>query len=286
MIKAMVGALLLAATVAASAADAAQKTDASGQTTWPLAREHVNLVRVKNERITDVVFDAEALEVSADKAKGIVFVRVKKKWLESASGEVTSAYFTTESDVHSVRFVVSAVPSQTIDLEGSTKEIDEKRKLSTNSTNDKALDMPLASFGQSAYVEELKALVRLCVRGKTSEEVSGPQVFSQNDRGRWLALNEEDQAAHLDGLSIRTTRAYLTADKLCEAVRVRNMTPQSKKLNAARLIEKIPGVLAVASSVDRLNVGEASEVIVVRSRAAAVMQSQTGVKVFHELIGN
>ena len=45
-----------------------------------IAKDHVNLVRVPGDRITDVVFDNEALEIQADKSKGVVFLRVKPLW--------------------------------------------------------------------------------------------------------------------------------------------------------------------------------------------------------------
>ena len=38
--------------------------------THPLSREHVNLVRVQGQKITDVVYDTQALEITADKARG------------------------------------------------------------------------------------------------------------------------------------------------------------------------------------------------------------------------
>lgn len=46
-----------------------------------ISRDHVNLVRIVGERITDVVYDSDALEVEADKTRGTVFIRVKPTWL-------------------------------------------------------------------------------------------------------------------------------------------------------------------------------------------------------------
>lgn len=100
-------------TVAGLIANGAQAAD---PVTHPLSRDHVNLVRVQGQKITDVVYDTQALEVSADKERGIVFIKVKTAWLASGAGEVTSAFFNTESENFSVQFFVSAVPSQTVDL--------------------------------------------------------------------------------------------------------------------------------------------------------------------------
>lgn len=100
-------------TVAGLIANGAQSAD---PVTHPLSRDHVNLVRVQGQKITDVVYDTQALEVSADKERGIVFIKVKTAWLASGVGEVTSAFFNTESENFSVQFFVSAVPSQTVDL--------------------------------------------------------------------------------------------------------------------------------------------------------------------------
>ncbi|MGN1209930.1 MAG: hypothetical protein ACI4SV_06475, partial [Duodenibacillus sp.] len=87
LVPAALSALLLcsgAALCADSAGNPASAAATSAPETLPetlpdtrvLSREHVNLVRIRGEKITDVVFDAQALEVSADKARGIVFVRV------------------------------------------------------------------------------------------------------------------------------------------------------------------------------------------------------------------
>ena len=71
-------------TVAGLIANGAQAAD---PVTHPLARDHVNLVRVQGQKITDVVYDTQALEVSADKERGIVFIKVKTAWLASGVGE-------------------------------------------------------------------------------------------------------------------------------------------------------------------------------------------------------
>lgn len=94
----------------------ANPATAADPATHPLSRDHVNLVRVQGQKITDVVYDTQALEVSADKQRGIVFVKVKSAWLNSAAENVTSAFFNTETENFSVQFFVSAVPSQTVDL--------------------------------------------------------------------------------------------------------------------------------------------------------------------------
>lgn len=94
----------------------ANPASAADPATHPLSRDHVNLVRVQGQKITDVVYDTQALEVSADKQRGIVFVKVKSAWLNSAAENVTSVFFNTETENFSVQFFVSAVPSQTVDL--------------------------------------------------------------------------------------------------------------------------------------------------------------------------
>lgn len=45
----------------------ANHASAADPATHPLSRDHVNLVRVQGQKITDVVYDTQALEVSADK---------------------------------------------------------------------------------------------------------------------------------------------------------------------------------------------------------------------------
>ena len=44
----------------------ANPASAADPATHPLSRDHVNLVRVQGQKITDVVYDTQALEVSAD----------------------------------------------------------------------------------------------------------------------------------------------------------------------------------------------------------------------------
>ena len=70
-------------TVAGLIANGAKAADPA---THPLSRDHVNLVRVQGQKITDVVYDTQALEVSADKERGIVFIKVKTAGRTMSSG--------------------------------------------------------------------------------------------------------------------------------------------------------------------------------------------------------
>lgn len=243
-----------------------------------LSREHVNLVRIRGEKITDVVFDAQALEVSADKARGIVFVRVKKAWLASGQGDVTSAFFNTEKDNHAVRFVVSSVPAQTIELAGSGSGVTD----AISRERDKALEAPLAPLKASDYVDELKRITLLAaVPGKAAERAPlGMAYREEADKTEPLVLPQAPVA--WAGLKVRTTQAFVTRDKVCEAMILTNLTPRATRIDLARLAEAAKGVLAFAIEKTNLAPGEATEVIVIRRRAEAVLETATGLRLTAE----
>ena len=259
-------------------ANATESVNNTEPATYPLSRDHVNLVRVKDDRITDAVFDNDALEISADKNKGIVFLQVKKKWL-ATNQDVIGVFFNTETENHAVRFVVSAVPSQTIVLERKTDTKAARKE--TNTANDKALEMPLKTFGQNDYVRELKDLVKVALTGKNDEDA--PEIglaYQDGAEGntRFQELTLENDRVSLKGLTLQTTRAFVTQDKLCEVIKLKNMTGRVQKLDVADFLKKVPGILAVSIETDQLAIAQTAMVTIVRSRSAAVAQSQSGVR--------
>lgn len=244
----------------------ANHASAADPATHPLSRDHVNLVRVQGQKITDVVYDTQALEVSADKQRGIVFVKVKSAWLNSAAENVTSAFFNTETENFSVQFFVSAVPSQTVDLVPQTDVAGAADDRQTRI----ALAAPLMKLDTGDFVSDLKLLVQKSVTADIADDVRavGSLTGAEDDR-RFASLPAPEGAVYWEGFKVRETRAFLTADKLTETLLFTRVSPKASVPDAARLAGVIRGVLAVAQEVrtgDRLQ----TEVTIIRSREAAL----------------
>ena len=236
--------------------------------TYLLSRDHVNLVRVTDDRITDAVFDAEALEVSADKERGIVFVRVRRSWAEKTAIDVTSAYFNTRTENHSVRFVVAAVPSQTIDLPASPKAADETA--AGVAARLEALEKPLVRFTDSDYVAELKELTAAAASGRVKPEAAAVgRAFASGSGERFVELAVDDAPFVYEGLRVRMKSAFLTRDKLVETFVATNVSPKRARVDLAAFARDMAGVLAVAAEKTELSAAEQTEVVVIRARRLA-----------------
>lgn len=247
--------------------------------TYVLSRDHVNLVRIKGAKITDAVYDAQALEVSADKARGIVFIRVRKAWLEKGQ-DVTSAFFNTDNENHSVRFVVSSVPSQTVDLQEARHKSDADDVVA----RELALARPLMKFSDADYITELKHLVREAHRVSTGLPLSGtatPTLGMLKTEGteteeKTVPIAVSDERIAWRGMGVRTTGAFLTRDKLVETLVITNLQPRVQNVDVASLAKIATGTLAVAVEKTRLKTAERTLCVVIRSRAMAVMESEAG----------
>lgn len=244
------------ATLEASAAD---------PVTHPLSRDHVNLVRVQGQKITDVVYDTNALAITTDKARGIVFVRVNPSWLESAATDTTSAFFNTETDNIGVRFLVSAVPSQTVEL------VPETRVGENTMANEArlALAAPLAPLQEGDFVSGLKKLVTKSFSGELKPEVAGLGTLTQAENEKSFAvMPPPDGFVVWRGFKVRETQAFVTTDKLTETLVFTRITPKAALPDAAALAKALPGVLAVAQEVKSGSMLQ-TEITVIRSRESA-----------------
>lgn len=236
--------------------------------THPLSREHVNLVRVQGQKITDVVYDTQALEITADKARGIVFVKVRPSWLATGANDVTSAFFNTESENFAVQFLVSAVPSQTVDLTPQTTTAS-----GTAATETKiALAAPLLRLEAGDFVAELKQLAQRAFDRQTPSLDSALAALSAGEEAtQFAAVPAPEGSVVWEGFRVREIRAFVTADKLVETLLFTRISPKASVPDAARLAQGVSGVLAVAQEIgdesrDRLQ----TEITLVRSREAAV----------------
>lgn len=267
---------LLSALLTLSPVPAAHAADPA---THPLSREHVNLVRVTGRKITDVVYDTEALEISADKARGIVFVKVRPGWLASGAGDVTSAFFNTETENFAVQFLVSAVPSQTLDLTPSTP--DPEKGDGTMETR-LALAAPLVRLEAGDFVQELKLLVRHRFEGNADKLTQDVGDISREASARTFApLPAPEGSVLWEGFRVREVQAFVTADKLVETLVFTRVTPKASVPDTAELVWAVSGVLAAAREIrdegrDRMQ----TEITLIRAREAAV----TGLDAFESAL--
>ena len=258
----------------------AATTDVQETPVFDLSGEHVNLVRVAGDRITDVVFDTAALEVQPDKTRGVVFVRVKNAWLQSRgqSGDkqpTTAAFFSTATASYGVTFVVRAVPSQTVQIQPQAGALDNKAmRLDLSGESE-----PLSKLASSDYVNELKRIVRMAATGEVTANIPAVgRAFAPQADVLLRELAVPDTEFHWKRFRIRQKTAFLTADKLCEVLVFTNFHVTGAQIDAAEIARVVPGVLAVGVTEDRLEPGRQAEVYVIRARreAAAAQGSVSG----------
>ena len=236
----------------------------------PLAREHVNLVRVKGDRITDVVFDAQALEVSADKDRGIVFVRVKPAWLASnRKGGVTSAFFNTETENHAVRFVAADVPSQTIELVPGAGAAAGKASTTAREALRAALEAPLEPLAAHDFISALKEIVRASAEGgsRRREPAVGMAFEGEGERVREVDLAQLPRT-FWEGYAVRPLRAWVSRDYVCEELRLTNHNTRRRTLEINALAQTVPGVVAVGAEELDFAPGMGGAVYVIRARSS------------------
>lgn len=225
-----------------------------------IAKDHVNLVRVPGDRITDVVFDNEALEIQADKSKGVVFLRVKPLWAAQGNTQ-TAAFVNTATSSAGVTFKIEAVPSQIVEVVPV--------KTTPEAAREPATDVPLVRFSDDPYLTELKTLVRLAQKGDVKLKPEAGAVW-RDAADRMETLTFRAKKTRYGGLVIRESTGWATADKVVEKLTVTNLTAKPRTLDPALIARAAAGTLAVATEKDELLAGDAADVIVIRSREAAL----------------
>ena len=224
-----------------------------------ISGEHVNLIRVAGEAITDVVYDAEALEVEADKAHGVVFLRTKASWLTTGKTR-TAAFFNTASHSYGLLLEVASIGPQTIEIAG----------LPLPKTQDDAVIAPPASamarFEADSYVGTLKALLVRALRGEVSQEPAVGMAFSPKDKS-FVSLNIERREWACNGFHIEETHAYVTQDYLVEVLTLRNLMMHKLRVPLGSFAETRRGVLALATEKTTLAPAEVTDVVLISSRA-------------------
>lgn len=243
----------------------------------PLARDHVNLVRVKGDRITDVVFDAQALEVTADKERGIVFVRIKPAWLQAQAGaRVTAAFFNTETENHAVQFVAADVPSQTIELVPGMVNVNDRRREPLERALLAAFEAPLEHLEAHDFIGELKEMVHAAAggqglsrsgEGEGTDAAVGLAFNAARNRIREVDLSDLARTSW-EGYAVRAGKAWVSGRFVCEALSFTNLNVGRRTLALNAIAETVPGVVALAAERLDLAPGEATVVYVIRARSA------------------
>ena len=243
----------------------------------PLARDHVNLVRVKGDRITDVVFDAQALEVTADKERGIVFVRIKPAWLQAQAGaRVTAAFFNTETENHAVQFVAADVPSQTIELVPGMVNVNDRRREPLERALLSAFEAPLEHLEAHDFIGELKEMVHAAAggqglsrsgEGEGTDAAVGLAFNAARNRIREVDLSDLARTSW-EGYAVRAGKAWVSGRFVCEALSFTNLNVDRRTLALNAIAETVPGVVALAAERLDLAPGEATVVYVIRARSA------------------
>lgn len=243
----------------------------------PLARDHVNLVRVKGDRITDVVFDAQALEVTADKERGIVFVRIKPAWLQAQAGaRVTAAFFNTETENHAVQFVAADVPSQTIELVPGMMNVNDRRREPVERALLAAFEVPLEHIEAHDFIGELKEMVHAAAGGQGlsrsgdgegTDAAVGLAFNAARNRIREVDLSDLARTSW-EGYAVRAGKAWVSGRFVCEALSFTNLNVGRRTLALNAIAETVPGVVALAAERLDLAPGEATVVYVIRARSA------------------
>lgn len=264
-----------AATASAATPTFTMPTD--GGPVHPLARDHVNLVRVKGDRITDVVFDAQALEVTADKERGIVFVRIKPAWLQAQAGaRVTAAFFNTETENHAVQFVAADVPSQTIELVPGMVNVNDRRREPLERALLAAFEAPLEHLEAHDFIGELKEMVHAAAGGQGlsrsgdgegTDAAVGLAFNAARNRIREVDLSDLARTSW-EGYAVRAGKAWVSGRFVCEALSFTNLNVGRRTLALNAIAETVPGVVALAAERLDLAPGEATVVYVIRARSA------------------
>lgn len=230
-----------------------------------LSAEHVNLVRVSGEMISDVVFDTEALEVEPDRERGIVFIRVRPQWLlkaEQSGKSETAAFFNTKETSYGLTFRVARVASQTIEITPSVLKDKTRSGRTTESALIELSDTGIV-LGNSAYVETVKTLIKRALREQTQTQGAIGELTVQS-KSDFEALHFASRVQSLKGMRCRESRAYHAPGYLIEVIEVTNLSGKKTAVPLSSLSEMHPTTVAVASFSRTLAPGAMTTVVLVR----------------------
>lgn len=239
---------------------------------YPISRDSVNLVRVQGEAITNLVYDTEALEVQADKVRGVVYVRVKPAFLKLGKTE-TSAFFAAGTESYGITFRFEDIAAQTVQIRPSVrpgKETDTDGKAAEQEKKElgEILSAPMAPLAAGDFVSEIKTLVRSAAT-RRMPSAAADRLGSTFSGASGAALQLVDFAPRRGGwrgFSVTESSLLVSQKRLVDILEVRNLSARTQKLDWGALAGAVPDVLAVAMTEPVLEPGERSRVYVVRNR--------------------
>jgi hypothetical protein len=268
---------ILAAALIAAAAGSSQAGEDKSQPARPerlysLSREEVNLVRVPGEMIEHAVYDTDALEVSPDKARGVLYVRVIPAY--AASGKKrTAAFVSTGKSSYALAFSIDPVGAQEITVEPSKSDLirrSEEQAAEQNSGIASIAAMPMAPLPAPDFVAELKSLVKSAAAADPdSPKRPVGAVFSEGERETIRTLAFPARKGRFARLAVTQSEMRVSDKRLVDILTVQNMTAQPVALDWKRFARATTGVLAVAAAEERLAPGAAARLLIIRDKSEA-----------------
>ncbi len=222
--------------------------------------EHVNLVRVLGESITDVIYDAEALEIQADKSHGVVFVRAKNAWIASGKTK-TAAFFNTATHSYGLLLEALSIAPQTIEIAGTAPVKSESNFPMATSRN------AMAQLTTDSYIANLKELVQRALKHESLPEVEVGTAFSPKDRA-FETLTFEPRKWDCNGFHFEQKKAFATRDYIIDLIEVRNLMMASRRLALGTYAKEALGALAVATGETVLPAAGVTDMVLISSRAS------------------
>ncbi len=231
--------------------------------------EHVNLVRVAGESITDVIYDAEALEIQADKAHGVVFVRAKAGWIASGKSK-TAAFFNTATHSYGLLLEALSIGPQTIEIAG-TAPVKEESNLPTAPARE-----AMAQLTTESYIANIKELVQRALKHESLPEVEVGTAFSPKDRA-FIPLAFEAREWNCNGFHFEQKKAFATRDYIIDLIEVRNLMMAPRRLALGTYAKEALGALALATGETVLPAAGVTDMVLISSRASR--ETREGIRI-------
>lgn len=263
---------LAALALAMSARLAAAEPPQPREKLYPLSRDEVNLVRVPGEMIEHAVYDTDALEVSPDKARGVLYVRVTPAY--AASGKKrTAAFVSTQKSSYALAFAIEPVGAQEISVQPSQSDLarrSEEKAAEQNTNIASAAAAPMAPLASSDFVSELKTLLKAAAQpAARSGKTTVGEVFSESDSQSIRTVAFDERKRRVARLTVRQSEMRVSEARLVDVLQVQNMTAAPLALDWKHFARGAGAVLAVAADTKRLAPGAATRVYLIRDKAEA-----------------
>ena len=268
----ILAAVLIAASCGAAAAAKTPVSPASGERLYSLSRDEVNLVRVPGEMIEHAVYDTDALEVSPDKTRGVLYVRVIPAY--AASGKKrTAAVVSTGQNSYALAFSIDAVGAQEIAVEPSQRDLmrrNAEQAAEQNSSIASIAALPMAPLSAPDFVAELKALVKAAAAADPDSPKSpAGAVFSESDKETIRTVAFPARRGRFARLAVKQSEMRVSEKRLVDILSLQNMTAGTLPLDWKRFARATKAVLAVAAAEERLAPGRAATLLIIRDKTEA-----------------